>query len=71
MWVTGQDVHARNDAIALADCTRCTSVAVAFQAVFLIGQSNVIAPVNTSQALNYHCVAVPHHARSPCSWSSR
>jgi putative peptide zinc metalloprotease protein len=56
VWVTGQDVHARNDAIALADCTRCTSVAVAFQAVFVIGQSNVIAPVNTSQALNYHCV---------------
>ena len=57
VWVTGQDVHVRNDAIALADCTRCTSVAVAFQAVFLLGQSDVrVAPVNTSQALNYHCM---------------
>lgn len=56
VWVTGQDVHVRNDAIALADCTRCTSVAVAFQAVFVVGQSDVVAPVNTSQSLNYHCV---------------
>ncbi|MDQ1631938.1 MAG: putative peptide zinc metalloprotease protein [Frankiaceae bacterium] len=61
VWVTGNDVHTRNDAIALASCTHCTSVAVAFQTVFLLGQDgaggtgNTIAPINTSQALNYAC----------------
>jgi putative peptide zinc metalloprotease protein len=55
VWVSGQGFTGRNDAIALADCTHCRTVSVAFQTVFLLGQNDTVAPVNTSQALNYGC----------------
>jgi putative peptide zinc metalloprotease protein len=55
VWVSGGDVTQRNEAIALANCTNCTTVSVAFQAIFLLGQSDVVTPVNTSLAVNYNC----------------
>jgi putative peptide zinc metalloprotease protein len=55
VWVSGQDVTQRNDAIALANCSNCKTVSVAFQAVFIVGYSQVVTPVNTSLAVNYGC----------------
>lgn len=55
VWVSGEDVEQRNEAVALANCSNCTSVSVAFQTIFLIGRSDVVAPVNTSLAVNYGC----------------
>ncbi len=44
-----------NSAWALASCTDCTTVAVAFQVVLVLGQSD-IAPQNLAAAVNYSCV---------------
>ena len=44
-----------NSAYALAHCRGCTTVAVSFQVILVVGQSNVIAPVNAAGALNYDC----------------
>src|SRR5205807_7719604 len=40
-----------------AHCRHCTTVAVSFQVVLVVGQSKVIAPVNAAGALNYDCSA--------------
>ena len=57
VWVTdGGRVEQRNAAYAYASCQRCTTVAVAFQVVLVIGRSDVVAPVNTAVAANYDCV---------------
>lgn len=45
-----------NSAYALARCTDCTTVAVAFQVVLVLGQSDVV-PQNLAAAVNYSCVA--------------
>ena len=56
VWVSGGDVEQRNEAVALANCTNCTSVSVAFQTIFILGRSDVaITPVNSSLAVNYGC----------------
>ncbi|HET6625365.1 MAG TPA: hypothetical protein VFG63_03160 [Nocardioidaceae bacterium] len=55
--VTGEeDVDQRNEAFAYASCTDCTTTAVAFQALLILGQADVITPVNTAVAANYECV---------------
>ncbi len=54
--VDGQRVDNRNEAYALASCQRCATVAVAFQVVLVIGQSDVQIPVNTAVAGNRDCV---------------
>lgn len=53
----GAPVTSRNQAIAIAHCKGCMSVAVSFQVVLVVGQSNVIAPVNNAFALNKRCPA--------------
>ena len=53
----GAAVTETNSAYALADCRACTTVAVSFQVVLVIGQSRVITPVNAAGALNYNCPA--------------
>jgi putative peptide zinc metalloprotease protein len=53
----GAPVTNSNSAYALADCNGCTTVAVSFQLVLVIGQSNVIAPIDAAGALNYSCPA--------------
>jgi putative peptide zinc metalloprotease protein len=53
----GQAVTPTNSATATGKCTACTTVAVSFQIVLIVGQSNVIAPVNEASALNSNCPA--------------
>jgi putative peptide zinc metalloprotease protein len=53
----GAAVNNTNSAFAFANCKACTTVAVSFQIVLIIGQSNVIAPVNAAGALNVNCPA--------------
>jgi len=53
----GADVTNTNSAYALAHCNACTTVAVSFQVVLIVGQSKVIAPINAAGALNYNCPA--------------
>jgi putative peptide zinc metalloprotease protein len=53
----GADVTNTNSAYALAHCRACTTVAVSFQVVLVVGQSRVIAPINAAGALNYDCPA--------------
>jgi putative peptide zinc metalloprotease protein len=55
--VDGQRVDNRNEAYALASCRDCATVAVAFQVVLVIGQSDVQVPVNAAVAGNRDCVA--------------
>jgi putative peptide zinc metalloprotease protein len=53
----GADVTNTNSAYAIAHCKACTTVAVSFQVVLIVGQSKVIAPINAAGALNYDCPA--------------
>ena len=58
VWVTdGAPADQRNEAYALANCTNCTTVAVAFQLVLIVGQSDVVTPVNLAVAINSGCVS--------------
>jgi putative peptide zinc metalloprotease protein len=53
----GAPVTNTNSAFALAHCAGCTTVAVSFQVVLIVGQSRTIAPINAAGALNYNCPA--------------
>ncbi|MDA0173406.1 hypothetical protein OJ998_30160 [Solirubrobacter taibaiensis] len=53
----GATVDQKNSAYALASCKACTTVAVAFQLVLVVGQSDVIMPINVAEALNVNCPA--------------
>jgi putative peptide zinc metalloprotease protein len=53
----GADVTNTNSAFAIAHCNACTTVAVSFQVVLVIGQSRIIAPINAAGALNYQCAS--------------
>jgi putative peptide zinc metalloprotease protein len=53
----GAPVTNTNSAFAIAHCKACTTVAVSFQIVLVIGQSKIIAPINAAGALNYNCTA--------------
>ncbi|HET7530404.1 MAG TPA: hypothetical protein VFJ98_05545, partial [Mycobacteriales bacterium] len=44
-----------NSAYALASCKQCTAVAVAFQVVLVVGDSNAAAPENIAVATTYQC----------------
>ncbi|ALG12110.1 M50 family metallopeptidase [Kibdelosporangium phytohabitans] len=56
VWVTDGTVDSRNEAYALASCQNCTTVAVAFQVVLVVGQADVVVPRNVAVALNHSCV---------------
>lgn len=62
VWATDGEVTERNEAYALASCTGCTTVAVAFQVVLVVGQTDVIVPENLSAAVNYSCLACVTYA---------
>jgi putative peptide zinc metalloprotease protein len=47
----------KNSAYALASCKGCTTVAVSFQVVLIVGTSKTIAPINVAEALNGNCPA--------------
>ena len=51
----GADVNEENSAYALASCKACKTVAVSFQLVLVVGQSDKIMPINVAEALNYKC----------------
>jgi putative peptide zinc metalloprotease protein len=51
----GEDVDQRNEAYAFANCNACTTVAVSFQVVLVVGESQTIAPINIAEALNGNC----------------
>lgn len=52
----GGDVQTRNEAYAFASCADCAAVAVGFQVVLVVGQTDVIVPENLSAAANYNCL---------------
>jgi putative peptide zinc metalloprotease protein len=53
--VTANEVDTRNEAYALASCRDCATMAVAFQVLLLVGDVQVITPVNAAVAVNYEC----------------
>jgi putative peptide zinc metalloprotease protein len=53
----GAPVTNTNGAYAFASCNACTTVAVSFQVVLVVGTSKVIAPINAAGALNVNCPA--------------
>jgi putative peptide zinc metalloprotease protein len=53
----GKDVTNTNSAFALASCNACTTVAVSFQVVLIVGTSKNIAPINAAAAGNANCPA--------------
>jgi putative peptide zinc metalloprotease protein len=56
VWADGDPVANTNEAYALASCTGCQTVAVAFQVVLILGDANVVVPANVAAAVNYSCV---------------
>jgi putative peptide zinc metalloprotease protein len=56
VWVTDGRADNRNEAYALARCQNCTTVAIGFQVVLVVGQANVVVPQNIAVAVNYACV---------------
>ncbi|WP_285249711.1 M50 family metallopeptidase [Pseudarthrobacter sp. fls2-241-R2A-168] len=52
----GEPVETRNEAYAFASCSSCAAVAVGFQVVLIVGQTDVIVPENLSAAANYNCL---------------
>ncbi|WP_285115420.1 hypothetical protein [Leifsonia sp. fls2-241-R2A-40a] len=57
VWVTdGASALNTNGAYAFAKCSGCTTVAVGFQVVLVVGQSDVVVPQNLSVAANYGCL---------------
>jgi putative peptide zinc metalloprotease protein len=51
----GDEVDETNSAYALASCNACTTLAVSFQLVLVVGQSDTIMPINVAEALNVNC----------------
>lgn len=58
----GGPVAHRNEAWALAHCVDCTTFAVAFQALFIVGGADEVTPVNSSVATNDRCERCTTHA---------
>ena len=56
VWADDDTVLNTNEAYALASCTGCRTVAVAFQVVLISGSADVVVPQNLSGAVNYACV---------------
>jgi putative peptide zinc metalloprotease protein len=53
----GKPVDSQNTAYAFANCYACTTYAVSFQLVLIVGTSQAIAPINFAGALNGNCPA--------------
>ena len=53
----GAPANNENSAYALASCNACITLAVSFQLVLVIGQSDHIAPINVAEALNLDCAS--------------
>ncbi len=58
VWADGDTpLENTNEAYAVASCTKCSAVAVAFQVVLVVGETDAVAPVNISVAANYECTS--------------
>jgi putative peptide zinc metalloprotease protein len=58
VWAgTDAPVTSRNEAYALASCRDCTTLAVAFQVVVVVGSNDAVAPENEAVAVNAGCEA--------------
>ena len=55
VWAEGDEVLQVNEARAYASCSRCVTVAVAFQVVLVMDDARVIVPQNLAVAANYDC----------------
>jgi len=55
-WVEDGVVDNVNEAYALASCVECLTVAIAFQAVFILGQADQVVPRNNAVAVNLACI---------------
>ena len=55
VWATGDEVLNVNEAHAYASCSRCVTVAVAFQVVLIMDDAQVVVPQNLAVAANYEC----------------
>jgi putative peptide zinc metalloprotease protein len=55
VWVTDGPVDQVNEAWAVASCSNCRTVAVAFQSIFVLGDADVVTPQNIAVAVNYDC----------------
>lgn len=53
----GTPVTETNSAFALARCRQCTTAAVSFQVVLVVGSSDRVTPINAAGALNSRCPA--------------
>jgi putative peptide zinc metalloprotease protein len=62
LWVTDGEVDEINEAWAAASCSDCRTVSVAFQSIFVIGDSNMVVPQNRAVAVNYDCQRCETHA---------
>jgi putative peptide zinc metalloprotease protein len=62
VWDTDGQATNDNSAYALASCNNCTTVAVGFQVVIVIGQADLVMPTNVAVAVNYSCVACMTYA---------
>jgi putative peptide zinc metalloprotease protein len=62
VWADEDTVDTRNEAYAFASCSGCTTVAVAFQVVLVVGEADVVVPENLAGALNYACLECVTHA---------
>lgn len=56
VWAEDGTADNVNSAYALASCRECTTVAVAFQVVLVVGRADVV-PQNLAAAVNYSCIA--------------
>ena len=52
----GDTVDTKNEAYAFASCADCAAVAVGFQVVLVVGQTDVVVPENLSASANYNCL---------------
>ena len=55
VWAEGDEVLNVNEAHAYASCSRCVTVAVAFQVVLIVDDASVVVPQNLAVAANYEC----------------
>jgi putative peptide zinc metalloprotease protein len=53
-----------NEAYALASCTRCATVAIAFQVIVIQGQPPTIVPGNVAAAINAECTVCLTYAEA-------
>lgn len=62
VFVDGETVDNRNEAFAFASCTRCSTVAIAFQVVIIIDGHHIVIPENVAAAINAECAVCITHA---------